>query len=168
NGGGFEGGYATARKPGKNMLRHIQVESNLSMTGANADTRYPMNQTSVLKTLAEVYRGLTSGTNDAIASAIVEEIRAKGTKAVVLADGNKEAFALCYAINQLINSEAVSKTKAVLLKESNDKAFNQFLADAKSGNVGVLFMYQVNPVYNYSKSKELISAFSKIGLKVAL
>jgi len=168
NGGGMENDYAAARKPGKNMLRHIQVESNLSMTGANADTRYPMKQSEVLKTLAEVYRGLTSGTTHKVASAIVKEIQAKGSKAVVFADGNKEAFAVCYAINQIINSEAVSKTKTVLLKESNDKAFNQFLTEAKSGNVGALFMFQVNPVYNHPKSKEIVYALSRIGLKVAM
>lgn len=168
NGGGFEEGYAKARKPGKSMLRHIQVESNLSMTGANADTRFPMKQTDVLKTLAEVYKGLTGSTADKIAGQLVKEIRAKGNKAVVLADGNKEAFALCYAINQLINSEAVSKTKVTLLKESNDKLFNQFLADAKAGNVGALLVFQSNPVYNHAKSKELVDAFGKIGLKVAL
>ncbi|HLV23381.1 MAG TPA: TAT-variant-translocated molybdopterin oxidoreductase [Moheibacter sp.] len=168
NGGAAEQGYSKARRPGKNMLRHIQVESNLSMTGANADTRYPMKQTDVLKTLAEVYKGLTGSTSDKIASAIVGEIRAKGSKAVVLADGNKEAFALCYAINQLINSEAVSKTKATLLKESNDRIFNQFLTDAKSGNVGAVLMFQANPIYNHPKSKEIASAFSKIGLKVAM
>ncbi|MET3732869.1 TAT-variant-translocated molybdopterin oxidoreductase [Moheibacter stercoris] len=168
NGGGFEGGYAAARKPGKTMIRHIQVESNLSLTGANSDSRYPMKQTDVLKTLAEVYKGLTSGTSDKVASAIVSEIKSKGSKAVVLADGNKEAFALCYAINSLINSEAVSKTKVTLLKESNDKAFDQFLADANAGNVGALITFQANPVYNHPKSKQLISAFSKIGLKVMM
>src|SRR5690606_18001448 len=165
---GFEEGYAAARKPGKNMLRHIQVESNLSLTGANADTRYPMKPTDVLKTLAEVYKGLTSGTSDKVASSIVNEIKAKGSKAVVLADGNKEAFALCYAINQLIGAEAVSKTKVLLLKESNDKVFNQFLADAKAGNVGALLVYQANPVYNHPKFKEIIDAFKKIETKVVM
>src|SRR5690606_28110832 len=101
NGGGFEEGYAKARKPGANMLRHIQVESNLTMTGANADSRFPLKQTDVLKTLAEVYKGLTSGTSDKVAAEIVREIKAKGSKAVVLADGSKEAFAIGYAINQL-------------------------------------------------------------------
>lgn len=168
NGGGFEDGYGIARKPGKNMLRHIQVESNLSLTGANADTRFPLKQTDVLKTLAEVYKGLTSSTNDKIASTIVKEIKAKGNKAVVLADGNKEAYTLCYAINQLINSEAVSKTRVTLLKESNDRLFEQFLTDAKSGNVGALFMFQANPIYNHPKSKDITTAFSKIGLKVAM
>src|SRR5690606_31366041 len=168
NGGGFEEGYAKARKPGANMLRHIQVESNLTMTGANADSRFPLKQTDVLKTLAEVYKGLTSGTSDKVAAEIVREIKAKGSKAVVLADGSKEAFAIGYAINQLINSAAVSKDKVVLLKESNDRLFNQFLTDAKSGNVGTLLMFQANPIYNHPKSKEIASAFSQIGLKVAM
>ncbi|SMC84803.1 TAT-variant-translocated molybdopterin oxidoreductase [Moheibacter sediminis] len=168
NGGGFEDGYAKSRKPGPTMLRHVQVESNLTMTGANADTRYPMKQTDVLRTLAEVYKGLTSGTSDKVALAISQEIKIKGSNAVVLGDGSKEAFAICYAINQLINSAAVSKNKVVLLKESNDKLFNQFLADAKSGNVGTLLMFQANPIYNHPKSKEIAAAFSKIGLKVAM
>lgn len=168
NGGNAEQGYAKARKPGENMLRHIQVESNLSMTGANADTRYPMKQTDVLKTLAEVYKGLTGSTSDKVASSIVKEIKAKGSKALVLADGNKEAFTICFAINQLINSEAVSKSKVNLLKESNDKLFNQFLADAKSGRVGALLMFQANPIYNHPKSRDVAFAFSKIGFKVAM
>lgn len=168
NGGGFEASYAKAKKPGKTMLRHIQLESNLSLTGSNADTRYPIKQTDVLKTLAEVYKGMTTGTSDKVAAEIVKEIKAKGNKAVVLADGNKEAFALCYAINQIIDSNAVSKTKRNLLKESNDTAFNQFLSDAGSGNVGALFTFQANPIYNHSKSKDLASAFSRIGLKVAM
>ncbi|NLN32090.1 MAG: TAT-variant-translocated molybdopterin oxidoreductase [Flavobacteriaceae bacterium] len=168
NGGGAEKGYAIARRPGPKMLRHIQVESNLSLTGANADTRHPMKQTDVLRTLAEVYKGLTASTSDQVAAGIVKEIREKGSKAVVLADGNKEAFALCYAINELINSEAVSKTKVNLLKESNDKLFDQFITDAKAGNVGALLMFQTNPVYSHPKSKEIAGAFSKIALKVAM
>jgi molybdopterin-containing oxidoreductase family iron-sulfur binding subunit len=37
NASSLETSYAAARKPGANMLRHIQVESNMSLTGANAD-----------------------------------------------------------------------------------------------------------------------------------
>src|SRR5690606_21869650 len=41
-GGGFESGYAKGRVPtdGK-MSRHIQIEANMSLTGANADKRIP-------------------------------------------------------------------------------------------------------------------------------
>lgn len=164
----LESDYAQARKPGNKMLRHVQVETNLSMTGANADTRYPMKPTEVLKTLAEVYKGLNGSTSDEVASKIVSEIKAKGSKAVVLADGNKEAYALCYAINEKIASDAVSKTQHNLMKESNDADFNQFLSDAGSGNVGALFTFMANPSYNHPKAKEFEEALARIGLKVAM
>ncbi|MDX9790567.1 MAG: TAT-variant-translocated molybdopterin oxidoreductase [Candidatus Kapabacteria bacterium] len=168
NGGGFGADYVKAKRPGKNMLRHIQLETNMSLTGSNADTRYPMKPTDVAKTLAEVYKALTSSSSNEEANAIAKEIKAKGSKAVILADGSKEAYALSYAINEIIGSEVVSKTKMNLLKESNDTTFNQFLSDASSGNVGALFAFGVNPVYNSARSKDLVASFSRIGLKVAM
>ena len=168
NGGGMEGSYAAARKPGASMLRHIQVESVLSLTGANADTRFPLKPTETEKVLAEVYNGLQGGSvSSKEAKAIVAELQAKGSKAVVMADGSKEAYTLAFAINQILGSVAVSN-KAVLLKESNDAVFNQFINEAKAGQVGVLFTYQVNPVYNSNKSKDVEAAFKSIGLKVAM
>lgn len=167
NGGGMESSYAAARKPGANMLRHIQVESVLSLTGANADTRIPKKFTDTEKLLAEVYNGLKGASVKDEAASIVKEIKAKGSKAVVLADGSKEAYALAFAINQMIASGAVTN-RAVNLKVSNDAVFNQFIAEANAGNVGVLFTYQANPVYAANQSKAVQAAFSKIGLKVAL
>lgn len=167
NGGGMEGSYAAARKPGPNMLRHIQVESAMTLTGANADTRIPKKFTDTEKLLAEVYTVLTGGSASPEATAIANEIKAKGSKAVVLADGSKEAFAVAFAINQILGSTAVTD-KAVKLKESNDRLFNQFIADANAGNVGVLISYQANPLYASSQAKSLKSALAKIALKVAL
>ena len=44
-GGGFEGSYAKSRIPKKGkMSRHVHFEANMSLTGANADNRYPINQ----------------------------------------------------------------------------------------------------------------------------
>ena len=54
NGGSLEVSYAAAKKPGENMLRHIQVESNMSLTGANADTRFNLKPSLVLKTLSKI------------------------------------------------------------------------------------------------------------------
>lgn len=168
NGGGMEGDYGIARKPGANMMRHIQVESILSLTGANADTRYPLKPTDTEKVLAEVYQGLTSGSaSSKEAKAIVAELKAKGSKAVVMADGSKEAYTIAFAINQVLGSAAVSD-KAVLLKESNNTVFNQFIAEAKAGQVGVLLNFQTNPIYNAKNAKEIEAAFKNIGLKVGL
>merc|ERR1712127_123166 len=54
-GGGFEGSYAKSRIPKKGkMSRHYQFESNMSLSGANADVRIPIIpslQVKVLKAL---------------------------------------------------------------------------------------------------------------------
>lgn len=149
------------------MLRHIQVESVLSLTGANADTRIPLKSTDTEKLLAEVYNGLQGESVSKEAQSIVAELKAKGSKAVVMADGSKEAYTIAFAINQLLASAALNG-KAVLLKESNNTVFNQFVADAKAGQVGVLLNFQTNPIYNAKNSKEIEAAFKNIGLKVGL
>ncbi len=73
------------------MLRHVQIESNMSLTGANADTRIKQKPSQLYKTLVEVYNGLNGGTSDKIAASIVKELQAKGSNAVVFADGSKAA-----------------------------------------------------------------------------
>ena len=51
-GGGFEVGYAKGRIPnhGK-MSRHIQFESNMTLTGANADKRYMVKPSATSKSI---------------------------------------------------------------------------------------------------------------------
>lgn len=67
------------------MLRHIQVESNMSLTGANADERFRLKPSQVNKTLVEVYNAIVGGgTSDKTASEIAKELQTKGSKAVVL------------------------------------------------------------------------------------
>ena len=58
NGASLETSYAAARVPGDKMLRHVQIESNMSLTGANADTRIKQKPSQLYKTLVEVYNGL--------------------------------------------------------------------------------------------------------------
>lgn len=154
NGGSLENSYAIARKPeasqkaGKNiMLRHIQVESNMSITGANADTRLRLKPSAVFKTLMEVYKGLNGGTNDANAKAIVKELQAKGSDAVVLADGSKPAIVLSHLINQKLASKAFTG-KANYLKQFDGARYKEFLGWLEAGQINTLIINNVNPVYS--------------------
>lgn len=160
--------YAAARKPGKDMLRHIQVEPNLSLTGSNADTRFPVKPSDVYKVLADVYAGVSGGAaKTEQGKAIVEELKAKGSKAVVLVDGAKEAQVLGHLINQALGSVAFTG-KAILLKESDANKFKAFVNEAKSGGIGALFIYESNPVAHSYLGKDLKEALKKIPISVAL
>lgn len=168
NGGHLEADYASARTPGKSMLKHIQVESNLSLSGANADQRIPLKPSQVQKTLAEVYKALNGNSSNSIANTIAKELLAKGSKAVVFAEGDKASYVLAYLINQKLNSEAVRKDKVFLAKESNDTKFQEFVSWLKSGQVGVLLNYSTNPVYSYFDGKNLGETLKQVPYSVAL
>ena len=167
NASSLEVSYAAARKPGGNMLRHIQVESNMSLTGANADSRYRLKPSAVFKTLVEVYKGLNGGTSDKVASEIVKELQSKGSNAVVFADGSKAAYVLAHLINQKLASNAFTG-KANFLKEYDNARFNEFLSWLNSGQVGVLITNNINPIYSHAKGQSLKAAIEKVPYSVAI
>ena len=167
NASSLEVSYAAARKPGANMLRHIQVESNMSLTGANADSRYRSKPSAVFKTLVEVYNGLNGGTSDKVASEIVKELQSKGSNAVVFADGSKAAYVLAHLINQKLASNAFTG-KANFLKEYDNARFNEFLSWLNGGQVGVLITNNINPIYSHAKGQSLKAAIEKVPYSVAI
>ncbi|YBU89557.1 MAG: hypothetical protein ACFIN4_00645 [Candidatus Walczuchella monophlebidarum] len=62
------------------MLRHIQVESNMSLTGANYDRRIPLKPSQVHHLLYEVYKAMPGDSNHYLAQKISKEIKIKGSK----------------------------------------------------------------------------------------
>lgn len=163
----LEHSYVQSRKPGPNMLRHIQLESNMTLSGANADTRIPLRPSAIKITLAEVYKALNGGSEDKIAQSIATEIQSKGSKAIVLADGSKEAHAMALLINKQIQSRALSTDKFVLTKESDNKAFNRFVQDLKDGHIGTILAYHVNPLYSLPQAQELKASLEKLDLSIS-
>ena len=168
NGGHFEADYAKAKIPGENMLKHIQIESNLSLSGASSDERLPLKPSEVQKLLGEVYRALEGTSTDPTAQKIAKKLLAKGSKAVVFAEGDKSAYVLSYLINQKLNSLAVRKDKVLLTKESNDSRFSELLSWLSNGQVGVLLNYNTNPIYSYSDSEKLKNLLAKVDCTVSL
>lgn len=168
NASSLETSYAAARKPGPNMLRHIQVESNMSLTGANADSRYRLKPSAVNKTLVEVYNAIVGGgTSDKIASEIAKEIQAKGSKAVVFADGSKGAQVLAHLINQKLGSVAFTG-KANFLKEFDKARFQEFLGWINAGQVGVLIANNVDPIYSYYKGEDFKKSLARVPYVIAI
>ncbi|MGG5209171.1 TAT-variant-translocated molybdopterin oxidoreductase [Chryseobacterium sp. MIQD13] len=170
NAASLETSYAAARKPGASMLRHIQVESNMSLTGANADSRYRLKPSAVNKTLIEVYNAIVGGgTSDKTASEIAAELKAKGSKAVVFADGSKGAQVLAHLINQKLGSVAFTG-KANLLKDFDKARYQEFLGWVNAGQVGVLIANNVDPIYSHPKGEDFKKALAakKVDLVVAV
>ncbi|WP_332453336.1 TAT-variant-translocated molybdopterin oxidoreductase [Chryseobacterium aquaticum] len=168
NAASLETSYAAARKPGASMLRHIQVESNMSLTGANADSRYRLKPSAVNKTLVEVYNAIVGGgSSDKLASEIAKELLAKGSKAVVFADGSKGAQVLAHLINQKLGSVAFTG-KANFLKEFDKARFQEFLGWLNGGQVGVLITNNVDPIYSHHKGQDFKKSLTKVPYVIAV
>ncbi|MPS64021.1 MULTISPECIES: TAT-variant-translocated molybdopterin oxidoreductase [unclassified Chryseobacterium] len=168
NAGSLETSYAAARKPGANMLRHIQVESNMSLTGANADERIRLKPSAVNKTLVEVYNAIVGGgSSDKTANEIAKELQAKGSKAVVFADGSKGAQVLAHLINQKLGSVAFTG-KANFLKDFDKARFQEFLGWVNAGQVGVLIANNVDPIYSYHKGEDFKKSLTKVPYVIAV
>ena len=168
NAASLETSYAAARKPGATMLRHIQVESNMSLTGANADSRYRLKPSAVNKTLVEVYNAIVGGgSSDKLANELAKELSAKGSKAVVFADGSKGAQVLAHLINQKLGSVAFTG-KANFLKEFDKARFNEFLGWVNGGQVGVLITNNVDPIYSHHKGQDFKKSLAKVPYVIAV
>ncbi len=171
-GGGFEVGYAKGRIPkhGK-MSRHIQFESNMSLTGANADKRFMVKPSEQALVLAGIYNGLTGvgstkGTSvDAGVKQAIKELKAAGSKAVVVTGiQDKNAQIIALAINAALKSTVLDVSAPKYVRNGSDAKVTKLVTDMKAGKVGAVFTYNTNPAYTLAGFAE---ALKKVKLSVA-
>ncbi|WP_421801119.1 TAT-variant-translocated molybdopterin oxidoreductase [Flagellimonas sp.] len=174
-GGGYDSGYAKGRVPknGK-MSRHVQLEANMSLTGANADKRYPMTPTQQKIALAKLYGKLngssvgggTSDVDEAV-DKVAAEIKKAGSKAVVVSGLNDEnAQTVVLAINKLLASEAFDVEKPKYVRQGDAAKVAKLVADMNAGRVGALIMDGVNPVYTLPNAEEFVSGLEQVDVSV--
>ncbi|GGK55678.1 MULTISPECIES: TAT-variant-translocated molybdopterin oxidoreductase [Flavobacteriaceae] len=175
-GGGFDAGYSKSRIPtnGK-MSRHIQIESNMTLTGANADKRFMVKPSEQNLALIKLYQAVVKGIatreatplNETIQKA-AQQIKVAGTKAVVVTGiQDKNAQLLALAINQAINSEVIDVVATKNVRIGNDAAVAQLITDMNAGKIGAVIINNSNPVYTLPNSNEFVEGLKKVKLSVA-
>ncbi|TYA55191.1 TAT-variant-translocated molybdopterin oxidoreductase [Formosa maritima] len=175
-GGGFDTGYAAGRVPnhGK-MSRHVQFESNMSLTGANADKRVPLTPTQQKLALAKLYSEVVGGSVsvdlpehilDAINKA-ASQLKSAGSKGVVVTgiqDVNAQTVVL--EINEYLNSKAFDASTPIKTRQGNDAYVKTLVADMKAGRVGAIIMSGVNPMYTLPNASEFAEGLAQTDLSV--
>ena len=175
-GGGFDAGYAKGRVPvnGK-MSRHVQFESNMTLSGANADERIMVKPSQQNLALVKLYQAVVKGIatreasplNTAIQK-VAAQIKKAGTKAVVLTGiQDKNAQLLALAINNAIQSEVIDVVKTKNVRKGDDKAVAQLISDMNAGKIGAVIINNSNPVYSLPNSNEFVEGLKKVKLSVA-
>ena len=168
-GGGYAKGYATAKVPHKDhgkaeMLWHAQFESNMSLSGANADHRVPCTPGEQKNILAYIYDSLTGSSSSSTLSAALKEAADKATKKLKAAgsDGvivtgieDETAQSIVLAINTLLKSNAFQPESPKLIRQGNSAAAHKAFADIQSGAVKGLITVGVNPVFTTANGSAL-------------
>ncbi|MBL7885562.1 MAG: TAT-variant-translocated molybdopterin oxidoreductase [Flavobacterium sp.] len=176
-GGGYDSGYAKGRVPhnGK-MSKHIQFESNMTLSGAAADKRVATsvaNQKQILVKLYNAITGSSVATNlskdiDAEVTKAAQQLKSAGAKGVVVTGiQDKNAQLLVIAINQVLASQAFNASGARLIRKGSNEKMTQLMADLKAGAVHTLIMSGVNPVYTLADSTSFVAGLKKTKLSVA-
>ena len=174
--------YATKRNPNAaTMSRHYQFESNLSMTGANADYRTPVKASEMGVALVNLYNLIankagattvkvaTSDYSTQIQKAANDLWKAKGKSLVVAGGNDKNIHLVVNAINDLLsnNGATIDFAKRSNLKQGNDADVVTLVNDMKAGKVGALIAYNANPVYNLAEGAAFAEALSKVDTSVS-
>lgn len=180
NGGGYEAGYAKGRIPSKEtgMARHIQIEANLSITGANADERIALTPAQLKVAFAYFYsyvKGEAPNNTEKLPVTLTEklqkiaaEVRKAGSEAVIVTGiDKKEAQYIAFDLNEYLKSAAFHPETPVLTRRGNVKDFLQLLAAMNEGRVGVLFINNLNPIYSLPNAMVFAEGLKKVPFSVS-
>ena len=181
-GSNYDHDYVKGRIPNKDngkasMSKHIQIESNLSITGSNADLRIPISVYDQKLFLAHLYQKVS---NSSISLKSIPEKLAKKvdyvydqlllspSKSVVLCGlDDLNAHIITNRINDLLKSNVKSKSKVSLVRNGSDFKINNFLTRINKGEIKGLIMNGVNPCYTLSDSNAFSEALKKLNFSVS-
>jgi len=175
-GGGFDSGYSKNRVPdhGK-MSKHIQFESNMSLTGANADNRVPLTPSQQKIVLAKLHSQIVGGSvsgnlpehiEEAVKKAASQLKKAGSNGVVVTGINDVNAQSVVIEINEAIGSKAFDPKTPIKTRQGNDKAVAQLVTDMKAGKVGAIIMSGVNPMYTLANASNFAEGLKKTELSV--
>ncbi len=180
-GGGYDSGYSQSRVPKKNhgkseMSYHIQFESNMSLSGANADHRIPTDPATQKKIVAQIYAQLTgtSLSNDlnpqfqkAVDQAVAR-LKNSGSGAVVVSGiEDVDVQEVVLAINAHLGSEVIDTAQPKYIRQGSNKAVNQLIDDMESGKIKGLITAGVNPSFTLPNADAFTTALKALELTVA-
>jgi molybdopterin-containing oxidoreductase family iron-sulfur binding subunit len=180
-GGGFDVSYAKGRIPKKGVMsRHIQFESNMTLTGANADLRIPLNFSEQKLVILEIYKSLVNN-NVNIESEIslspklkkivqqtINEISSGAGSSVVISGINdKDYQSLILEINESIGSKSFLPSKTILTRSGKDEDVQDLITRMNEKSVGALIMAGVNPIYSLPNSSEFEKAIKDLDLSIS-
>ena len=180
----FAHDYAKGRKIDDvhhaHMSKHIQVESQMSVTGSNADNRILVKPSEQGAAIAYLYQQVmatgarSGGLNTKAESslkALASQLRsARGKSLVVSGSNNPAEQQLVNAINLALGNygSTLSFEGASMQRQGDESGLATLVNEIKSGQVDTVIVRDCNPVFEYANIAGLSDAFANVKNKIAL
>ncbi|MCG8696993.1 MAG: hypothetical protein MI922_02980, partial [Bacteroidales bacterium] len=161
--------YAQVKSPeSDNLVKHIHLESEVTVTGSQADIRIPVDYKDEYRILQAIYQLLKNGTevkfSDQNIRLILDQLIKNKENSVVLSSTNDYRIQLLVC---LINQQLGNYGKTIFFDEQDNKwlasdaVLEEKLKQLKAGHYSGLITYHSNPVYDF-KSFKLDSTIKKL------
>ncbi|RMH38631.1 MAG: 4Fe-4S dicluster domain-containing protein [Deltaproteobacteria bacterium] len=180
--------YAARRRAAgeRGALYHVQVEGNLTLTGAAADARIqatPRERADALawlaRRVAELVGGGSAGLPPAPAQAPLGDrleslarslAAARGRSIVFCGDADVRAQRAAAHINRLLGNvgTTVDVARPSLVRRTDDRAFADLLGALEAGRAGAVVFVGVDPVQDHPDGDALAEAIRRAPMSVAI
>ncbi|UXX79934.1 TAT-variant-translocated molybdopterin oxidoreductase [Reichenbachiella carrageenanivorans] len=159
----------------KTMSRLYSFESNLSLTGSNADYRNAIKPSEQGAYVANLYNMLAAKAGAATVAApkigdtavltkAANDLWASKAKSLVVSGSNDENVQmLVNAINDLLGcyGTTIDLASAVNTRKGDDKAMVNFIKDLNGGNIDGVLFFNSNPVYDHALGAQIAAGLKK-------
>jgi len=176
--------FAKTRKLGpdkKEMSRMYSFESNLSLTGSNADYRTALRPSQQAAYIANLYNmlaakagaaSITAGklSDTATLTKAANDLWASKSNSLVISGSNDENIqTIINGINNLLGcyGTTIDLNMAVNTRKGDDKAMVNFIKDLNAGNIDGVIFYNCNPVYDHAMGDQLAAGLKKAGFTIS-
>ncbi len=175
-------GYSAARSlqnGKKTMLRHYQFESGMTLSGSNADVRFPIKPSEEGAVVLALYNALAKAKGGRVVSGVQSPVDVSEL-AKDLLDNQKQSLVisgsndvniqlLVNGINYLLESygQTIGLDQPLQTKQGVDEDIDRLLADLKAGAVKALLIWDANPVFDHPKGDQFAEAIRKTDLTVS-
>ena len=162
----YAGDYIKGRNPktGK-MSKHYQIETNLSLSGSNADQRIQIKPSEQAYLLSNIYKALDGSSVDNRLEKIVKDLKQNYSRSIVISDSNDEQVQhIVNAINHKLNSynNTIEMSSPSYLKQGDTEKFNRLIEEMENGGVGAIITYNTNPSYSFADSDRFNKALNNV------
>jgi Fe-S-cluster-containing dehydrogenase component/anaerobic selenocysteine-containing dehydrogenase len=172
--------FSSKRNPEQEMNRLVMFESNLSLTGSNADQRIQIKPSQEAAVLLNIYKGITKETGQPAINApaspvelggvIRELLAARGKSLVISGTNDRNIQLLVNEINRVLENigNTILFESGLRTRRGIDSRMDDLVRRMQSGEVDALLMYDVNPMYTWHDSEGFENGLKKVGLTISM